>query len=42
MLKKSTGSNKPAKDKLDELFGNFPPATQLSQAQINSIIGYAE
>lgn len=42
MLKKSTGSNKPAKEKLDELFGNFPPTTPLSQAQLNAIISHAE
>ena len=42
VLKKSTGSTKPNKDKLDELFGNFPPATQLPPAQIRAIINYAE
>ena len=42
VLKKSTGSTKSNKEKLDELFGNFPPAIQLPPAQVRAIINYAE
>ena len=42
ILKASTGSSKPAKGKLDELLGNWPPSKPLSADQISTILSHAE